>query len=248
MHNSKTLLFVSALGLFTAGIAKAQIEEDANVSLGNLSGNFYFDSYDNNTKTVKKLNFVVLADGTNSARVTPEFTIKVYIWDGSTPHFVKTFNDNGLYHFGSRDYVDQDIDLSGLQLPAGTYRLGVFVDADDDIPNPPDDGDDNAYLAAGDINFTPGGGGSTGMVEKNAGLNNLSLFPNPVADKLNISWNSNGAETIQLRDISGRLVQTLEVEHGSRGMSLPVEALDPGIYVLTLMSKEGMSVQKFLKQ
>lgn len=241
-------LFTFATAALICGSAFGQTEEDANILLGNLSGSLYWDSYDDNTKIVDNLNFSVYAEGTNSEYVTPEFTIKVYIWDGSNPTFVHTINDPGLYHFGGRDYENIDIDLSELELPAGSYRLGVYVDADDDIPSSEDDESDNAYLAPGEIDFTPGGS-TAGINEQE--LNTLMVFPNPVSEKVTIAWeNTNGqtAETLEVRDLEGRLVRSIELNGNQTGINVDVADLNAGVYVIAIRSANRVATQKFIKQ
>lgn len=241
-------LFTFATVALLSGSAFGQTVEDANILLGNMSGSLYWDSYNDNTKMVNDLNFSVYADGTNSDYVTPAFTIKVYIWDGSNPTFVHTFNDPGIYHFGGRDYENQDIDLSDLPLPAGSYRLGVYVDADDDIPSSEDDEGDNAYLAPGDINFTPGG--SSAGIDENTEMNTLMVFPNPVAEKVTIAWenkDAQAAEMLEIRDLDGRLVRSMEL-NGQTSVNLGVSDLNAGIYVIAVRSANRIATQKFIKQ
>lgn len=241
----KKIFTIAAAALLTGNVC-AQIEEDANVFLGNLD--MGWSSYNNTTKIVNDLYFSVYADGTNSAYVTPPFTIKVYIWDGSNPTFVHTINDPGLYHFGGRDYENIDIDLSDLPLPAGSYRLGVYVDADDDIPSSEDDEGDNAYLTPGDIDFTPG---STSGINENEELNTLMVFPNPVNEKVMIAWeNANGKtpELLEIRDLHGRVVQSVSLQNNQTAVHLNLPDLMSGVYVVAIVSADHVVTQKFIKQ
>jgi hypothetical protein len=145
--NMKKYLLVFALNLLYLSI-QAQNVKDANVYPTNLEENMWFESYDNNTRTIKGVNFLVLSDGDNSQDVTPGFTIKLYLYQqGADPIFIKTFEMKGLYHMGSKEYNDQEVSISDEVVP-GTYRLGVLVDADDDIK---EDDTDNAILFKGEI-------------------------------------------------------------------------------------------------
>jgi len=240
-------IFTIATAALLTGSAFGQTVEDANILLGNMSGSLYWDSYNNNTKIVDNLNFSVYADGTNSSYVTPAFTIKVYIWDGSNPTFVHTFNDPGIYHFGGRDYIDEDIDLTDLGLPAGSYRLGVYVDADDAIPSSVDDENDNAYLAPNNINYTPG---SSAGINENQELNTLMVFPNPVNDKVTIAWENNGqtAEMLEIRDLNGRVVRSIELGSNQTVANLYTSDLNAGVYVVAIHSAHTVYTQKFIKQ
>lgn len=125
--------------------------QDANVALSNLSSNNYYAEYDENTMTVNDLAFTVTSDGNNSTNIISDFVVKAYLWaqpeeSGQDPVYVATFNIEDMPQMTARDYEVEQIDLSGQDIPDGTYRLGLHVDANDDIANPPDDPDDNAYL------------------------------------------------------------------------------------------------------
>lgn len=242
-------IFTFATAILLSAAAFGQTVENANILLGNLSSNLYWISYNDNTKIVNDLNFSVFADGSSSDYVTPAFTIKVYIWDGSNPTFVRTYNDPGIYHFGGREYANQDIDLTDLQLPAGSYRLGVYVDADDDIPSSDDDDSDNAYLTQGDINFTPGGGSSAGIAENEA-LNTLMVFPNPAAEKVTIAWENTDAqaELLEIRDLNGRVVRSIALSENATSANVRVADLNAGVYVVAISSAQHVATQKFIKQ
>jgi hypothetical protein len=246
--NFKRMKKILPIALMVSSAAFGQTVEDANILLGNLSGSLYWDSYNDNSKIVSNLNFSVYADGTNSDYVTPAFAIKVYLWDGSNPTFVHTFEDDGIHHFGGRDYVDEDIDISNNGLPAGSYRLGVYIDADDDISDSEDDPSDNAYLAPGELDYTPGGS-SAGINEKV--LNTLMVFPNPAAEKVTIAWeNSSGEapEKLEVTDLNGRIVKLLAIDGNKMCVNLNVSDLNAGIYVISVQSAAGIRTQKFIKQ
>ena len=163
----KRTLLCSVLSLFSFLL----YAQDANVSVSNLTSNCYYAGYDTATHKVTGLNFEVLADGDNSSNIIPDFVVKAYLWatpaeDGQQPIYVATYNVSGFHQIGSRDFSNLTIDLSQVSdIPDGTYRLGIYVDANDDIPNPPDDPSDNTYLLqAGNGNnnivYKAGGWGS----------------------------------------------------------------------------------------
>lgn len=246
----KTIFTLSVFALiFCANISNAQTIVDANVSLSNVTSNTYFDNYNDNTKMVNGLNFEVLCDGTNSDDVTNPFTIKVYIWDGSNPTFVETFNDPGINHFGGHEYTNKTVDLSSLQLPAGTYRLGVVVNADGDIPNPPDDPSDNAGLLEGNIVFTPGSG-SAGLTANQNLSTSIHLFPNPATNNLKISWNGkagNGITKISITGIDGQLVKEMNTNSDQSFAAIDISDLPQGVYIVHTISNDAVITKKFVK-
>lgn len=70
--------------------------------------------------------------------------------------------------------------------------------------------------------------------EKIEGENNLRVFPNPVQDILNIYWQANNNEWIELTDISGRLVFRSILPTGAMTHLLKIQELPAGIYVLRI--------------
>jgi hypothetical protein len=131
----------------------AQSVKPANVYPSNLEENMYFESYVAATKTIKGLYFMVLSDGDNSQDITPEFKVKLYLIPaGSTSEsdviIVKTYELPGQYHMGSREYKNVTLNLSEFTIAPGTYRLGIWVNAEKDFA---EDETDNAMLFKGNI-------------------------------------------------------------------------------------------------
>lgn len=246
MKRKKSILTFLGLALCVQG-ALTQTVEDVNVSLSNLSSNNWFQNYDDNTKTVNNLNFEVLSDGNNSLDYVTPFVVKVYIYDGSNPTFVKSYNINDMNQLSALDFSNQTVDLSDLSLPAGSYRLGIYVDANDDIPNPPDDPSDNASLLQGDIQFTPG---SSVSISEVTALNDIiRLFPNPATSELNIDLGESNVKINQLliSSINGKIVQTIKPD-GKSNYVLDLSNFEAGIYILTGKSKDRIFREKFIVQ
>jgi hypothetical protein len=160
------LLLSAALVIFSSFTIMNTIE-DADVYPSNLSENTYFTKYDDNTKIISGINFLSLSDGTNSKYVTPAFKVKLYLWytGAAQPIYVATYETEGQYHMGSREFKDKVVDLSKVEgLASGTYRLGIFVDADNEVKEPNED--NNVVLFEGEIKYTAGTG-STGVTNNN---------------------------------------------------------------------------------
>jgi len=132
--------------------AFSQTIKDCNVYPSNLEENMGFESFDPATNTIKGAYFMVLADGENSEYATPPFAVKIYLYQANQdPIFIKTYNLDGIKHFGSFEFTKENINFSELNVPEGTYRVGIFVDADDSIQ---EDADDNAILFRSSITVT----------------------------------------------------------------------------------------------
>lgn len=151
----KGALFMFAVMLSVGLIA--QQTKPTNVYSTNLEENMYFKKYDDATKIVSGIHFLILSDGDNSRDVTPAFTVKLYLLpEGKTSRedviILKTYELDGLYHMGSMEYKNEQVDLSKIKgLSSGTYRMGLWVNADVSFE---ENTSDNAYLFQKSIRFT----------------------------------------------------------------------------------------------
>lgn len=66
-------------------------------------------------------------------------------------------------------------------------------------------------------------------------LNGLTVYPNPANNELNFVFNSNEEETatVELRDVTGRLLETLQIKNGTI-VQLNVSAYENAIYLLSI--------------
>lgn len=85
-----------------------------------------------------------------------------------------------------------------------------------------------------------------------AGVSDLRIFPNPVADHLNLTFFSEKAETIgcQITDMSGKVVKSESFQHngGLFEERINVGNLAKGIYMIHIQTEKGCSVEKFIRQ
>lgn len=70
----------------------------------------------------------------------------------------------------------------------------------------------------------------------------LSFYPNPTSDKLNLCINISDAD-VSITDITGR---SYEVPHTGREIDL--SSLAAGVYVLRVQSREGRVVRRFVRE
>jgi dienelactone hydrolase len=78
----------------------------------------------------------------------------------------------------------------------------------------------------------------------NQSISKLSLFPNPASDFTRIHWNFNGETSISVTDLSGRLVYTSIATNNFA--DVPVSKLPSGMYVVQVISKEGMGTARLV--
>jgi uncharacterized delta-60 repeat protein len=88
--------------------------------------------------------------------------------------------------------------------------------------------------------------------EERIGIKNIELFPNPTSEILNVHLQLEAVENIsaQLLDASGKLVQplpALDQLAGEHILQIPVQALPPGTYYLTLRAGKALVAYSFQK-
>ncbi|MBX3101969.1 MAG: PKD domain-containing protein [Bacteroidetes bacterium] len=78
----------------------------------------------------------------------------------------------------------------------------------------------------------------------------LSVYPNPVRDKLCLQWNAPLASPAELQvlDVQGKTVQSLPVAAGVQRLWCEASHLPPGIYTLLLAAGNNTSARRFVKQ
>ncbi|MFL5729622.1 MAG: hypothetical protein ACJ75J_09075, partial [Cytophagaceae bacterium] len=187
----KKIKLLCAVFMGMLSFAQAQ---DANVSLSNISSNNGYTGYSNGT--ISGIYFEVLSDGNNSNNIISDFEVSLYLLPcnasgsttGSNPIVIKTYSITNMQQLHSIDYDHESVDLNTVSgLSDGTYRMGVWVNSNIGVPQPPDDGSDNASLVTLNsngsapqsvINFSASSGTTavTGGLQK-SGIN----FPNPVS-------------------------------------------------------------------
>ncbi len=85
-----------------------------------------------------------------------------------------------------------------------------------------------------------------------AGINNLKIYPNPANDVLNVSFNTNGEETIQLRilDLNGKIIKSgMSFDgYGFYEHQLNLDSISKGIYLLEIATSKSVKHFRFQHQ
>ncbi|MDO6517444.1 T9SS type A sorting domain-containing protein [Zobellia uliginosa] len=77
----------------------------------------------------------------------------------------------------------------------------------------------------------------------------VKVFPNPASNVVNILGLENTAKAhISIMDIYGNTVLKYEWEIRRNAINIPIPSLDPGVYMVTVNSKEQKVRVKFYKQ
>ncbi|HRE73960.1 MAG TPA: hypothetical protein PLR45_04680 [Flavobacteriales bacterium] len=180
------ILLIALLSGFSR--AKAQKVEDANVYPTNLEENMWWESFDSNTRTFKGVNFMVLSDGNNSEHLISPFNVKLYLYQaGKDPIFIKTWRIENMKHFMSKEYKNLTISFKDIDVPSGTWRLGLFVDADDEVK---EDNGDNAMLFKKDVIIKDLPAEQTTTPVKEDKQEGIQSDPEPAVDELQDAKNN----------------------------------------------------------
>lgn len=77
--------------------------------------------------------------------------------------------------------------------------------------------------------------------------NNVTIFPNPVNDELNISSDLNSFNKYELFDIQGRLIKSESLSN-LNNFKINTSSLNKGVYMLSINTNEGSFVEKIVKK
>jgi hypothetical protein len=85
-------------------------------------------------------------------------------------------------------------------------------------------------------------------IESDSSKYGIVVFPNPVADVLNVS-NQNSFEltNIELMDQAGSFIRSFTVSSGERFLKMDVGDLSSGIYLLKISSEQNINYLRFIK-
>lgn len=75
----------------------------------------------------------------------------------------------------------------------------------------------------------------------------LSMFPNPAKGKVQLLFaNMNSCQSIELRDLCGKLIKNLDVPTNNNLIELDIADLSNGLYVVSCLLNDGNSISKML--
>jgi hypothetical protein len=76
--------------------------------------------------------------------------------------------------------------------------------------------------------------------------NQLKVYPSPVADLLYVTSEISSIDALKIVDVNGRVVKQLAVNNQSAEVN--VSDLTAGVYMITIETEKGSTVQKFVKK
>ncbi len=238
-------LFLSVLGiLFFTFVVKSQ---DLTIDQFNLG----YD-YDPSTGIISNLNFSVM-NIDNTEDINWSFNVAVLLSDPNNPN--TTFEAdrlelNSLSASSSVPISNWDIDLNNVSgLPSGDYRLGIYVDIDDDISET-DENNNYYYISpqGNDLTFNS----SSGIFENNSHLAALKQnFPNPVTNYTLISFiiKEKGTVNLSVYDCTGKLVKNIinnnQMYPGEFKYIINMSEFNNGIYYYSLVLDNKIQTKRF---
>ncbi len=90
--------------------------------------------------------------------------------------------------------------------------------------------------------------GTTLSVQQND-LDMFTMFPNPANDQLNIKLTNNATiADVTISDINGRKVLREKFNATNEQLTLSVENLETGLYIVTIETEAGSTTQKLVKR
>lgn len=170
------------------------------------------------------------------------FDVSMYLYDPNTQNVwtIGTTNIPSLSGNALITISNWNIDINNTAgIPAGTYRLGVWVDSNSDITE--SDENNNAGLLSGNINYTPS---ASGIADHALNAESVKCMPNPASAFTNLAFTltENANVSIEIYDMTGRLVKTVmdkeSMPSGDNKVRIETETLPAGIYFWTLKSGE----------
>lgn len=84
-------------------------------------------------------------------------------------------------------------------------------------------------------------------LEAKSTLKSLNIFPNPVANELNVKFNANSAATIELVNVAGQVIETKNATEFA-DVTFNTAELNAGVYFVNIKVAEGTFTQKIIKE
>ncbi len=138
---------------------------------------------------------------------------------------------------------DINIDNSGQTIQNGTYRLGIWVDASQEITET--DENNNAGLLSGNNVYAT----CLNSIKINEADKYFSVFPVPAAGEIFIKWMSDKeAGVAEIYDIAGKVVKVIsnEIIAGNHILRADVSDLENGIYFVKISTGNSSLSKRFV--
>ena len=148
---------------------------------------------------------------------------------------ITTEGDNFIWHFGD-GATSYEYNPTHIYTNADTYNVTLQALADDCTIEKVDEIVVNGETVTSNIEVT--------NIEKN-----FNIYPNPVRNNLNIDLNDliNTPVIVSIFDLSGKLILTENLAVGASNLSLDMNGLDAGSYLVEILTDNNSLVQQLVK-
>lgn len=213
----------------------------------------------------------------NTTEIGSTVYAKIYSFDGTQATFADalTFEQQSDYHTVTTSDVSGVLSLpllfpTPLTVAQTTYFVVLATDGDggatDDVvcatSGTSPIGFSYVYIQADDtwylqpatpivrLNFD---GTAWGLNENGENISAVNIFPNPVNDVVNVSYNvvNTSDVTVEIMDMTGAVVSTVSDESNIQGVqhiSVNTSSFAAGVYYVNISTAEGVVKNKFVKQ
>jgi hypothetical protein len=178
------------------------------------------------------------------------FAVSMYLYDpNTTDHWIiSAYNVPSLSGYSCNTISNWNIDINNTPgVPAGTFRLGIWVDSNDDITET--DETNNLGLLAGTINYTPSAVG----IQQQASAQSLlkDAAPNPAVDFTDLYFHLDAQSKVSLAiyDLAGKKVSEVvnaELAPGDHSYRADLKGLAPGFYFYRLTTDRQTCSKKLV--
>jgi len=193
-------------------------------------------SFSTSTNEVTIVDMVIKNDGWSSASA---FDMTVYVIDinSNTSYAIYNTSYPGLSSGVGNNQIsitNMSFDLDNEpQVPFGTFRLEARINEDQSAY---ETDYFNNYEIFGNTTFTYSGGGGGTSISDHESQDQIGLYPNPVAEGQTTFTHSLDCKMINVYDLSGKLIVSIN----SMGLSTPVQLdLNAGVYLYRFLAENG---------
>jgi hypothetical protein len=89
-------------------------------------------------------------------------------------------------------------------------------------------------------------GADVGVSTNKVVVNALNVYPNPATDLLNVVFDATSVSTVELTDLTGKVVAKQSAKAGANTLSFDVANVNAGVYFVNIKNAAGNSAQKVI--